>query len=167
VKIRTKSIDTRFVVNYYYNNFSVISQNARASKKIIEYILNHLDFLNEHSDRIIDSLKVLYASLIAMQIDCREFFKLIHGRAMEFDFGISEEKTIDRFLPEEPLGLEESFRIMNISQKAGLEEVKHIFRKLVKKYHPDLNPNKDREEFLRIKKAYQRILSFLGVKGRV
>lgn len=52
------------------------------------------------------------------------------------------------------------YEILGVSTNASKEEVKKAFRKLAKKYHPDVSKAKDAEErFKRINEAYMAILS--------
>ncbi len=44
---------------------------------------------------------------------------------------------------------------LNVSQSASTDEIKKSFRKLAKKYHPDINPKEDAaEKFIAIEEAY-------------
>jgi molecular chaperone DnaJ len=58
----------------------------------------------------------------------------------------------------------ESYRILGISSKAGLEEVRRRFRLLAQKYHPDRNPGKPEAagKFCRVVEAYEQIQAHLA-----
>ena len=49
------------------------------------------------------------------------------------------------------------YKILGIEKKSSPEEIKKAFRKLAKKYHPDLNPNdqKAQEKFKEVNEAYE------------
>ncbi|MGM9535620.1 MAG: J domain-containing protein, partial [Intestinibacter sp.] len=55
------------------------------------------------------------------------------------------------------------YQVLGVSRDASKEEIKKVYRKLSKKYHPDANinnPNKDQyeEKFKEIQQAYQVIM---------
>ena len=55
------------------------------------------------------------------------------------------------------------YQVLGVSRDASKEEIKKVYRKLSKKYHPDANinnPNKDQceEKFKEIQQAYQAIM---------
>ena len=49
------------------------------------------------------------------------------------------------------------YKVLGVSEKAGEEQIKQAYRKLAKKYHPDLNPNnpETEEKFKNVVKAYE------------
>ena len=49
------------------------------------------------------------------------------------------------------------YKILGVSKNASKDEIKRAYRKLAKKYHPDLNPgNKEaQEKFKDINEAYE------------
>ncbi|MFS8540541.1 MAG: molecular chaperone DnaJ [Tissierellales bacterium] len=53
--------------------------------------------------------------------------------------------------------MKDYYEILNVSRDASLDEIKAAYRKLAKKYHPDLNPNdKEAEQkFKEINEAYE------------
>jgi len=55
--------------------------------------------------------------------------------------------------------VEEAFRLLGLTLEARHEDVKSAFRKLAKKYHPDINPDTDREYFIKLEQAYRRALA--------
>lgn len=51
------------------------------------------------------------------------------------------------------------YEILGIDEDADIAEIKMAYRKLAKKYHPDVNKRdpKAKEKFLRIKEAYETL----------
>lgn len=49
------------------------------------------------------------------------------------------------------------YAILGVSKKASAEEIKRSFRKLARKYHPDVNPNNKKAEakFKEVSEAYE------------
>jgi len=49
------------------------------------------------------------------------------------------------------------YRVLEITEQAGEEQIKQAYRRLAKKYHPDLNPDNPEaeEKFKNIAKAYE------------
>jgi molecular chaperone DnaJ len=58
----------------------------------------------------------------------------------------------------------ESYRILGVNSKAGLEEVRRRFRVLARKYHPDRNPGnpKAAAQFRRVVEAYETVQAHLA-----
>jgi len=56
---------------------------------------------------------------------------------------------------------QESFDTLGLKKDASDEEIKKKFRKLAKKYHPDLNKNKVKanRDFIKLKDAYDDLLN--------
>ena len=54
-------------------------------------------------------------------------------------------------------GFKDYFKILGISRNATDQEIKSAFRKLARKFHPDLHPNdmKAESEFKEINEAYE------------
>ncbi|MDJ0719056.1 MAG: DnaJ domain-containing protein [Prochloraceae cyanobacterium] len=59
------------------------------------------------------------------------------------------------------IDLDKSYKTLKIKKGAPLEEIKASYRKLARKYHPDLNPRNKRAEsrFREITQAYQVLSS--------
>ncbi|MBN1409278.1 MAG: J domain-containing protein [Spirochaetales bacterium] len=151
--------EAEFVSRYFYRNFSIISENTRAARSIINYVMKRKEWLKEHAQRIVEALKTLYSSLLAMQIDCEELYKIFFSGTLTFNLGLnfnSEEWDIDF-----ELTLDKSFEILDLPRDADREQVKYAFRHLAKTLHPDLNPGIDRDKFISVEKAYKFILARL------
>ncbi|MEB3267017.1 MAG: DnaJ domain-containing protein [Leptolyngbya sp.] len=59
--------------------------------------------------------------------------------------------------------LAEDYRALGLREAASFEEVKAAYRRLARRYHPDVNPG-DRaaeDKFIRITQAYQRLVAAL------
>ena len=55
--------------------------------------------------------------------------------------------------------LSKYYKILNLPNNSGLDDVKKAYRRLSMKYHPDLNPNlKDYTAFDKITKAYDILM---------
>ncbi len=152
--------EAEFVGRFYFMNFSTISENTRAAEHIIRYVVARPLWLARHSERIVDALQSLFADLVGLEIECRERFRLLHNEELEFDFAFREGETRDWGFGVMPV--EEAFRLLGLPLEARHEEVKDAFRKLAKLHHPDINPESDRETFIRLEQAYRRALAAAG-----
>lgn len=88
--------------------------------------------------------------------------QFLHGRVLGIERGI--ETTEDAFAGYEQLPDYSNsaninpYQALGFAEKVDIEEARKKFRELVKKYHPDLNKNKDTHvEFQRIKTAMNKI----------
>ncbi|NBD14798.1 MAG: DnaJ domain-containing protein [Cyanobacteria bacterium] len=57
--------------------------------------------------------------------------------------------------------LVECYRLLELTPNAGIEEIKTSYRRLARRYHPDVNPNNREEahtQFIRITEAYKYLL---------
>lgn len=149
--------EAEFVGRFYFMNYSTVSENTRAAEHIIQYVIARPHWLARHADRIVDALKSLYADLASLEIECRERFRLSHGEELRFDFAFREGETRDWGFGVMPV--EEAFRLLGVPLEARHEEVKSAFRRLAKQYHPDINPETDREYFIKLEQAYRRALA--------
>ncbi len=157
IKVKSGDKGIQFVVDYFFKNFSIISENMRASRIILNYVAKKLDWLKKHSVRIIESLKTLYADLLSIQIDCEELYKAIFGRPLNFDFGLNPKQEI--LSVNQLITVESAYEILELSGNATREQIKAAFRKKAKILHPDLNPEASKEEFMSVEQAYKLLLS--------
>ncbi|MEO0350781.1 MAG: DnaJ domain-containing protein [Cyanobacteria bacterium P01_A01_bin.15] len=61
------------------------------------------------------------------------------------------------------MGLADYYRTLGLRTGASFAEVKDAYRKLARKYHPDVNPDDQRaqDRFIRVTKAYEALLELL------
>jgi hypothetical protein len=157
IKVKSRDRGIQFVVDYFFKNFSIISENMRASRIILNYVAKKLDWLKMHSVRIIESLKTLYADLLSMQIDCEELYKSMFGKTLNFDFGLNTKQEM--LAVDQVVTLVSAYGILELTESATREQVKAAFRKKAKTLHPDLNPGAKREEFMIVEEAYKMLLA--------
>ena len=59
------------------------------------------------------------------------------------------------------------YKIMGLSRDAGQDEIKRAYRKLARKYHPDVSKEKDAEaKFKELGEAYEVLKEILRVAPR-
>jgi len=59
------------------------------------------------------------------------------------------------------MDLVKCYRLLELSPNAGIEEIKASYRRLARRYHPDVNPNNREEahtQFIRVTEAYKYLL---------
>ncbi len=61
------------------------------------------------------------------------------------------------------MGLADYYRTLGLRTGASFEDVKASYRKLARKYHPDVNPDDQRahDRFIKVTKAYEALLAVL------
>nr|WP_246559761.1 DnaJ domain-containing protein [Leptothoe kymatousa] len=61
------------------------------------------------------------------------------------------------------MGLADYYRTLGLRTGASFEEVKAAYRKLARKYHPDVNPDDQRshDRFIKVTKAYEALLEVM------
>jgi tetratricopeptide (TPR) repeat protein len=65
------------------------------------------------------------------------------------------------------MNIEESYRLLGLTVDATFEEVKQSYRRLARKYHPDVNPQdlKSHDKFIEINQAYNFLLGIAKTPG--
>lgn len=61
------------------------------------------------------------------------------------------------------MGLADHYRTLGLRTGASFDDVKTAYRKLARKYHPDVNPDDQRshDRFIKVTKAYEALLEIL------
>ena len=59
------------------------------------------------------------------------------------------------------------YQVLGVDKKASQDDIKKAFRKLARKYHPDLNPLDAPADLLQGKTCHIRILAFIDAEGAV
>ncbi|MEO0541406.1 MAG: J domain-containing protein [Cyanobacteria bacterium P01_A01_bin.105] len=61
------------------------------------------------------------------------------------------------------MGIADHYRILGLRKGASFDDVKASYRKLARRYHPDVNPNNQRakERFIRVTQAYEALAEIL------
>ncbi len=59
------------------------------------------------------------------------------------------------------MNLEDCYRLLGLKSGASFEEIKASYRRLVRRYHPDVNPGNQQaqEKFITVTEAYKRLLA--------
>jgi curved DNA-binding protein CbpA len=59
------------------------------------------------------------------------------------------------------MNLEDCYRLLGLKPGASFEEIKMSYRRLVRRYHPDVNPGNQQaqEKFITVTEAYKRLLA--------
>ncbi|MDE5617507.1 MAG: DnaJ domain-containing protein [Ureaplasma sp.] len=61
--------------------------------------------------------------------------------------------------------INDAYKTLELNKNASLDEIKSAYRKLAKKYHPDLNKSTNAEEmFRKVNNAYNLLLEYLNSK---
>ena len=65
------------------------------------------------------------------------------------------------------MNLAECYRILGLTPRATLAEVKESYRRLARQYHPDANPGdtKAHEKFIQLHEAYRQLLAIVPVSS--
>lgn len=61
------------------------------------------------------------------------------------------------------MGIADHYRILGLRKGASFDDVKMSYRKLARRYHPDVNPNNQRakDRFIRVTQAYEVLAEIL------
>lgn len=65
------------------------------------------------------------------------------------------------------MNLAECYRILGLKSSATYEEIKSSYRRLARRYHPDLNPGsvQQAEQFIQVNAAYRRLMELVRPTG--
>ncbi|RMF65348.1 MAG: molecular chaperone DnaJ, partial [Cyanobacteria bacterium J069] len=65
------------------------------------------------------------------------------------------------------MNLSECYRILGLRSSASYEEIKSSYRRLARRYHPDLNPGSTQqaEQFIQLNAAYRRLMELVKPTG--
>ncbi|WOB43380.1 DnaJ domain-containing protein [Thermoleptolyngbya oregonensis NK1-22] len=65
------------------------------------------------------------------------------------------------------MNLTECYRILGLRSSATYEEIKSSYRRLARRYHPDLNPGsaQQAEQFIQVNAAYRRLIELVQPAG--
>lgn len=53
--------------------------------------------------------------------------------------------------------MDDYYKILQVERTASIDEIKKSYRKLVKKFHPDQNPNNENVKPMKTKDAFEHI----------
>ena len=61
------------------------------------------------------------------------------------------------------MGIADQYRVLGLRKGASFDDVKASYRKLARRYHPDINPNNQRakDRFIRVTQAYETLVDIL------
>ena len=76
------------------------------------------------------------------------------NKASTFKENLSQNKTID-------LNIRRSLQILDLNDFCNIIQLKKQYKKMVKKYHPDLNKSGCNEKIVRLNNAYSSLIKFL------
>jgi len=161
IQANSEDKSIKFISEYFFKNFSRISENTKASQHIIAYSIKRLDWLKAHTDRIVECLKLLYSDLLAMQIDCESAYTSVFNKRLNYDFGLNFYREMENL--DTIINTETAYKILGITEGESRDTVKTAFRNLAKQMHPDLNPGAKMESFIRLELAYKKVLSRMVV----
>jgi tetratricopeptide (TPR) repeat protein len=67
------------------------------------------------------------------------------------------------------MNLAECYRLLGLQSGASFDEIKASYRRLARKYHPDVNPGNEqaREKFMAVTEAYKHLLSVSSANSEV
>ncbi|WP_448602678.1 J domain-containing protein, partial [Thermoleptolyngbya sp.] len=65
------------------------------------------------------------------------------------------------------MNLAECYRILGLRSNATYEEIKSSYRRLARRYHPDLNPGsaQQAEQFIQVNAAYRQLMDLVRPSG--
>ncbi|WP_341901217.1 DnaJ domain-containing protein [Fluviicola taffensis] len=152
------SIHVRSVANWVIQKMTGSQERA----ELIDFLINLVFVDNELIDREFTAL-VRLGELIGVQSVYIEKKVIEHRKRV---FGASANNERLHSIANVGIRRKMALAILDLGQNASEEDVKKSYRRLVKEYHPDRNPDLGEEEraihaqrFLEIQDAYEELIS--------
>ncbi len=141
-------------IDHNFQILSNISKKYCASSSSAQY------FKNEYMNQDFPFILLIYGSkdiLLEVQKELKNnFINSFIKTQSEFEELIDDSNNYE---------INDAYKTLELNKNASLDEIKSAYRKLAKKYHPDLNKSTNAEEmFRKVNNAYNLLLEYLNSK---